>query len=212
MPGAIGIFGGTFDPVHFGHLRAAQEARDRLALDDFRLMPAGNPPHRSLTFASGDHRLAMLELGIAGQPGFTVDAREVRRDGFSYMCDTLAEIRVEEGERPLLLMIGQDAANALDGWHRWQSLFELAHIVVMRRPDARHVYSGDLFAELVPRTVDSVTPLKQSPAGHVLHLEVTQLAISSTGIREQFANGESPRFLLPDPVIDYIRQQGLYGT
>jgi nicotinate-nucleotide adenylyltransferase len=207
---AIGIFGGTFDPVHYGHLRAALEAREQLGLTDFRLLPAGTPPHRAVTFASAGHRLAMLELAISDYPDLSVDAREVHRQGFSYMVDTLAEIRREEGDAPLLLMIGQDAANALDQWHDWQSLFRLSHIVVMRRPESRYVYSSELFAQVQARVVDSPAALADEPAGKVLPLEVTQLAISSTNIRNLLEAGRSPRFLLPDSVIRYIREQRLY--
>lgn len=207
---AIGIFGGTFDPVHFGHLRAAAEAADQLPLGEFRLLPAGTPPHRVLTHASGDHRLAMLKLAIAEYEDLTVDDREVRREGYSYMVDTLAEIRGEEGNAPLVLMLGQDAVNHLDSWHEWRRLFELAHLVVMRRPGARHRYSGALFEELQPRLVDDARALTQSPHGSVLPLEVTQLEISSTEIREHIAAGRSPRFLLPETVIRYIREHGLY--
>lgn len=206
----LGIFGGTFDPVHCGHLRAASEVRERLELSELRLMPAGNPPHRSVTFASAQQRLDMLKLALAGQSGLVVDDREVRRAGFSYMVDTLEEIRREEGAKPLLLIIGQDAANVLDTWHEWQQLFRLTHIVIMRRPDSRDVYSGQLFREIQPRLVHEVRHLQAVPAGRVLALEVTQLAISSTDIRRQIAHGLSPRFLLPDPVLDYIYQHGLY--
>lgn len=206
----IGIFGGTFDPVHYGHLRAASEARERLSLADLRLLPAGNPPHRAVTFASAEHRLAMLRLALANHSDLWVDDREVRRGGYSYMVDTLKEIRLEEGEGPLLLMIGQDSANKLDSWHQWQQLFTLAHLVIMRRPDSRHGYSGALFQEMHPRVVSDPGLLRQSPAGLVLPLEVTQLAISSTEIRRQIAGGESARFLLPDSVIKYIHDHGLY--
>lgn len=206
----LGIFGGTFDPVHCGHLRAASEVRERLALSELRLMPAGSPPHRSVTFASAQQRLAMLKLALAGQTGLVVDDREVRRAGFSYMVDTLQEIRREEGAKPLLLIIGQDAANVLDTWHEWQQLFRLTHIVIMRRPDSRDVYSAQLFREIQPRLVHEVRHLQAVPAGRVLALEVTQLAISSTDIRRQIAHGLSPRLLLPDPVLDYIYQHGLY--
>ncbi len=207
----IGIFGGTFDPVHYGHLRAAIEARERLSLDDLRLLPAGNPPHRSMTFASAEHRLAMLKLALSGHDDLWADEREVRRNGYSYMVDTLREIRLEEGDAPLLLMIGQDAANTLDSWHQWQQLFTLAHLVILRRPDSRHVYSGALFKEVQPRVVSDPALLASSPAGLVLPLEVTQLAISSTDIRRKIAGGESVCFLLPDPVIQYIGDNRLYG-
>jgi len=208
----VGLFGGTFDPVHFGHLRAALEAMEILGIRDFRLLPAGKPPHRSGTFASARHRLAMLNLAVSGQQGFTVDDREVRREGFSWMVDTLEEIRNEEGDAPLLLLIGQDAANALDSWHEWRRLFELTHIVVMRRPEARGCYSETLREQMQRRRTEDPDRLKLASAGLVLPLEVTQLDISSTAIRGQLATGRSPGFLMPDSVIDYIRENCLYGS
>lgn len=207
---AIGIFGGTFDPVHFGHLRAAAEAAEELPLTEFRLLPAGTPPHRPETYASGEHRLAMLALAIAEYDDLKVDDREVRREGYSYMVDTLSEIRDEEGDAPLVLMVGQDAVNRLDSWHEWKRLVDLAHLVVMRRPGSRHEYSGELFEVLQPRMVDDARALTRAPHGSILSLEVTQLEISSTGIRELIAAGRSPRFLLPEAVIRYIREHGLY--
>jgi nicotinate-nucleotide adenylyltransferase len=208
---AIGIFGGTFDPVHFGHLRAAVEAREKLAVADFRLLPAGRPPHRDAPGASPEQRLQMLRLAIAGCPDLQVDDREVRRAGYSYMADTLAEIRAEAGDVPLLLLIGQDAANALDTWHQWRRLFELAHLVVMRRPDAHFRCVGELRTEIERRRVHAPAGLHERPAGQVLSLEITQLDISSTDIRARLASHRSPRFLLPDQVLDYIRSQGLYS-
>ena len=208
----IGIFGGTFDPVHYGHLRAASEAKERLSLTDLRLLPAGHPPHRSITFAAAEHRLAMLQLALSAHGDLRVDDREIRRDGYSYMVDTLREIRLEEDEAPLLLLLGQDAVNELDSWHQWQQLFALAHIGIMRRPDSRHAYSGELFKEVQPRLVRDPELLRQRPAGLVLQFEVTQLAISATDIRRQIANGSSPRFLLPDSVISYIHDHRLYAS
>jgi nicotinate-nucleotide adenylyltransferase len=208
---AIGIFGGTFDPVHYGHLRAALEAMEMLQLEDFRLLPAGTPPHRANTFASADHRLAMLKLALSQYPELRVDDREVRREGSSFMVDTLGDIRGEEGDSPILMMIGQDAANVLDQWHEWHRLFDLGHLVIMRRPESKHIYSGALFEQVQPRLVNNPGQLQNSPAGLILPLEVTQLAISSTEIRRQIRAGLSPRFLLPDPVIDYIFKHGLYS-
>jgi nicotinate-nucleotide adenylyltransferase len=210
LTAAVGIFGGTFDPVHFGHLRAAVEAREKLGLADFRLLPAGRPPHRSDTIANGRQRLEMLRLALDGCPDLRVDDREVLRAGYSYMVDTLAEIRGEAGEAPLLLLIGQDAANALDGWHEWRRLFDLAHLVVMRRPDAHFNCAGELRRQIEARRVHEAGKLLQQPAGRVLSLEITQLDISSTHIRALLAAGRSARFLLPDRVIDYIREQKLY--
>ncbi|MDX1554538.1 MAG: nicotinate-nucleotide adenylyltransferase [Xanthomonadales bacterium] len=207
---AIGIFGGTFDPVHFGHLRAASEAAEKLPLTEFRLLPAGTPPHRAHTFASAADRLAMLKLAVSEHRDLIVDDREIRRQGYSYMVDTLAEIRSEEGDAPVVLMVGQDAANHLDGWHQWRKLFDFAHLAVMRRPGSKHVYSGELFEVLQPRMVTDVAALTRSPAGLVFPLEVTQLEISSTGIRDLIREGQSPRFLLPESVIGYIFERALY--
>lgn len=206
----IGIFGGTFDPVHFGHLRAAQEAREILALDDFRLLPAGTPPHRSKTMASAKHRLAMLQLAVSNYPGFRIDDREIRRKGNSYMVDTLAQIRAEEGDSALVLIIGQDAANHLDSWHQWRRIFDLAHIAIMRRPNSSYSWSGELREQMQKRLGLGPEQLEGKAAGKVFPLEITQLAISSTGIRHQLEGGRSPRFLLPDDVITYIQKNKLY--
>jgi len=207
---ACGIFGGTFDPVHFGHLRAATEVKEMLRLKDFRLLPAGNPPLRAQTFASAGHRLAMLRLALSDNPDLAVDDREVRRAGLSYMVDTLREIRAEEGDIPLMLIIGQDAANALDQWHHWRRLFNLTHLVIMRRPQSVFEYSDELLKQVQPRLVNDARDLFAAPAGLVLPLELTQLAISSTDIRRRLLTGSSPRFLMPQPVIDYIREHKLY--
>jgi nicotinate-nucleotide adenylyltransferase len=184
---------------------------EMLQLEDFRLLPAGTPPHRANTFASADHRLAMLKLALSQYPELQVDDREVRREGSSFMVDTLGDIRREEGDVPILMMIGQDAANVLDQWHEWHRLFDLAHLVIMRRPESKHIYSGALFEQVQPRLVNNPGQLQNSPAGLILPLEVTQLAISSTEIRHQILAGFPPRFLLPDPVIDYIFKHGLYS-
>jgi nicotinate-nucleotide adenylyltransferase len=210
--GAIGLFGGTFDPVHFGHLRAALEACERLGLPRLRLLPAGDPPHRSDTVASATQRLAMLELAIASCPRLQVDDRELRRAGPSYMVDTLTAVRAEAGAAPVLLLIGQDAANALDSWHRWRDLFGLAHLVVLRRPDAHFRCAGELLQQIERRRVAEAGDLLQAPAGKILPLEVTQLDISSTLIRRLLAEGKSPQFLVPDSVLEYIRQQRLYDA
>jgi len=206
----VGVFGGTFDPVHYGHLRAAHEVREILGLTDFRLVPAGQPPHREAPQASASQRLEMLRRAIGPVSGFHVDDREIRRSGDSYMVDTLGELRAECGAAPIVLLVGQDAANQLDGWHRWQSLFELAHLAVMRRPGTAPGWRGELKRFMEQRLVLSPQSLRSRPAGRVLLLDVTQLAISSTDIRQQLRSGRSPRFLLPDSVLDYIREQRLY--
>jgi nicotinate-nucleotide adenylyltransferase len=206
----IALFGGTFDPVHFGHLRAALEAAEQLGASEMRLVPAGQPPHRDMPVAEAAHRLEMLRLAAAGHAGFIVDDREVRRSGPSWMVDTLAGIREEAGPVPLVLCIGQDAANDLDRWRDWRRLFDLAHFAVLRRPDAHSAYRDELFEEMRRRRVDHAQGLRETPAGRVLSLAITQLDISATTIRERVARGRSPAFLLPDAVAGYIRDHGLY--
>lgn len=210
MTSPIGIFGGTFDPVHFGHLRAASEIKELLNLADFRLLPAGQPPHRNTTFASGEHRLAMLRLAVADHPDVAVDDREVRRQGASYMVDTLDQLRRQYPRRPLLLLVGQDAVNGLDRWHRWRDLLQLAHLVVMTRPSAEPAYGEELATVLEPAYCAEREALFRRPAGHVHYLEVTKLAISSTKIRALIQAGRDIRFLLPERVISYIRYHRLY--
>lgn len=207
---AIALFGGTFDPVHYGHLRAASEVAEQLGVDDFRLLPAGQPPHRNGTFAAARHRLAMLELALTPHPDLAVDDREVRRDGPSYMVDTLADLRFEAGDRPIILCLGQDAANTLERWHEWTRLLDLAHIVVMTRPDSQPGYSEALRSFLEERWTEGPSTLMEVPAAQVCNVNVTRLAISSTDIRTQLAEGRDPRFLLPATVLTYIRKHRLY--
>lgn len=208
---AVAVFGGTFDPVHYGHLRAAAEVAEQLKVSDFRLLPAGQPPHREGTWADAFHRLAMLELALAPYPDLTVDDREVQRSGPSFMVDTLTSIRDRAGEVPVLLCLGQDAANGLIRWHRWREIFEQAHLVVMTRPRSRPRYPEDLGDIMRQRKVRRTRDLMKTACGLVRHVEVTQLAISSTDIRRQLAGGRDPRFLLPATVLAYIRKHGLYG-
>ncbi len=207
---ATAIFGGTFDPVHYGHLRAAAEVAEELEVDDFRLLPAGQPPHRDSTWAEARHRMAMLELALAPHADLSVDEREVRRQGPSYMSETLDSMREESGSTPILLCLGQDAANNLDRWHNWKRLLEFAHLVVMTRPNSTPEYSDELAAHLKGRFVQTPGQLMSKPAGQVCNVDVTHLAISSTDIRDQIANGRNPRFLLPSTVLAYIVKHGLY--
>jgi nicotinate-nucleotide adenylyltransferase len=204
------ILGGTFDPVHVGHLRSAEEVRERLGVKDFRFVPAGRPAHRRNRVTPARHRLAMLGLALRKHPGFSIDDREMHRDGPSYMVDTLAELRGEMPAASLLLVIGQDSANSLDRWHRWREIFGLANLVIMQRPDHPDRYSPDLAREIATRTVAAAGEIAGSPHGSVLGLEVTQLQVSSSAIRNLVRAGRTPRFLVPDPVMEYIRSKHLY--
>ncbi|GAB4289281.1 MAG: nicotinate-nucleotide adenylyltransferase [Thiohalomonadaceae bacterium] len=208
---AVGILGGTFDPVHFGHLRAALEAQEVLGLAEVRLLPCGQPPHREPPRASATDRLAMLELAAAGQPGLRVDRRELERSGPSYMVDTLASLRAELGAAPLCLLLGSDAFLGLPQWHRWRELLQLAHLVVLHRPGwTLESVPVPLAEVLAAHRLATAAALTARPAGGILLQPVTPLDISATAIRAQIAAGRSPRYLLPDAVWDYIRRRDLY--
>lgn len=209
----IGIYGGTFDPVHYGHLRSALEVKEALDLDEVRFLPCGVPPHRRSPEAPAHLRLRMLELALQdAEPGFRIDARELERKGPSYMMDTLVSLREELADRPLCLILGKDAFAGLPSWHRWRELFDQAHMIVMKRPDAPEPVTDEVLAELVRgRRVDDAGALQSRPAGLVHEVEVTRLAIAATRIRQLLRAGKSPRYLLPDPVLDLIREQKLYG-
>lgn len=205
----IGLFGGTFDPVHYGHLRLALEVRELFDLDEVRLIPSSVPPHRAQPAATAPHRLRMLKLAITNQPGLIIDTRELNRAGRSYMVDTLGSLRADFPDQSLLLFIGADAFNGLTTWHRWRQLFDYAHIVVVTRPGFAALTPDDFFKA---RLVDDKAQLKQSEAGKLFFQPVTQLEISATAIRKMIAEKQNPGFLLPDAVIDYIRRNRLYET
>jgi len=211
---ALGVLGGTFDPIHFGHLRLAQELADALGLACVRFIPSGTPPHRNPPQVNGAHRLEMVRIAIAGNPLFESDDREIRRDGISYTYDTLTELREELGERPLCLLMGADAFAALTTWHRWQELFDLAHVVIAHRPGFRlQELQASLPAPLRKIYLQRLagTPgIPRAHAGSVLTREITALDISATRIRALLAQGSSPRYLAPEVVLEYIDHNLLY--
>jgi nicotinate-nucleotide adenylyltransferase len=208
----IALLGGSFDPVHLGHLQVARDAQQALATADFRMLPAGQPPHRDSTQATALQRLEMLRLALAEHPGIGIDRREIDRPGPSWMVDTLADLRREHPLAPLCLVLGQDAANQLDSWHQWRRLPGLAHLVVMTRAGESAGYSAKLAAELGPRQVAQVNALLDLPAGRVLPVPVTAIDISSTAVRQRIASGASLQDWLAPAVEDYIRRHGLYGA
>ncbi len=208
----LAILGGTFDPVHHGHLRVAWEAAEQLDAE-LRMIPAAVPPHRPQPLAGPSQRLAMLEAALAGQDRLRADARELERSGASYTVDTLAELRAEIGaDRPLVLLVGADAFAGLSTWHRWRELFDLAHIGVLARPGHGGVFEAELAAEWFTRRVDDVAVLRTRAAGAILPLEVTPLEISASAVRALLACGRSPRWLVPDAVLALIARDGLYRT
>jgi nicotinate-nucleotide adenylyltransferase len=195
------IFGGTFDPVHIGHLRVALEASEFLDAD-VRLMPAHTPPHRSPPVASAKQRTAMLQLAVAGQKNLSVDTRELQRAGPSYTLDTLIELRREfPPEQSIALLLGADAFAGLPTWHRWRELFALAHFVVLARPGHDATLSADLSAEVAARRTDAAADIKHGAAGKVIRLAVTQLEISASDIRHRLARGRDVHWLVPDALL-----------
>ena len=206
----VGIFGGTFDPIHFGHLRTAFELLHALRLAEVRLVPAGNPPHRGVPLCDAQHRLDMVRAAVADQPGLVVDDREVRRQGPSYTVLTLRELRDEAPGRPICLLLGMDAFLGLPQWHEWRSVFDLAHVVVAHRPGWTAPDTGTLGELLAARGTQRVEDLHQSVAGRIHVRPVTQLEISSTDLRDLIVAGQDPRYLLPDAVRALIRDTGCY--
>jgi nicotinate-nucleotide adenylyltransferase len=206
----IGILGGTFDPIHYGHLRPAQEALRALPLTEIRLVPAGQPPHRRAPVASAAHRLRMAELAVADLPGFVVDDREIRRRGPSYTVLTLEALRAELGEQPLCLLLGMDAFAGLETWHQWERLPLLAHLVVLTRPGWKFPSQAELHRWARDRLAPVAAELARAPAGRIYFQAVTPQEISASGIREAIAHGRPVAGLLPPAVLDYIRQNRLY--
>jgi nicotinate-nucleotide adenylyltransferase len=208
----IGIFGGTFDPIHYGHLRTALELKQRLELAAVHLVPVANPPHRSVPLNDGKLRLRMVEAAIRGEPGFVADDRELKRTGLSYTVDTLTSFRGEIGaERPLCLLLGMDAFLGLPKWHRWSELLELAHVVVAHRPGWEMPRVGVLGDWLSTRGAPSAAELATRPAGFVHVQPVTQLEISSTDLRDTLRAGRDPKYLVPDGVRQIIIETECYA-
>jgi len=207
----IGIFGGTFDPIHFGHLRPALEMLQDLPLQAIRFVPLRTAVHRTQPVATAAQRLAMVRTAVEGQQGFFADPRELRRTGSSYSYDTLVSLRAELGPRlPICLLTGLDAFAELPTWYRWKDITGVAHLVVMRRPGADAVTDPELRRWMEPCLATDPVALARIPGGLILFRDVTQLDISATAIRSQLAQGLSPRFLLPADVLAFIEQEGLY--
>ncbi len=210
----LGLFGGTFDPVHYGHLRLAEESIAHLGLGGVRWMPAGQPPHRDRPLVTAGQRLAMVRLATSSNPGFSVDAAEVEAAEPSYTVHTLERLRGELGEAtPLVLLVGADAFAGLATWYRWRDIFDLAHVAVSHRPGFPVELASlpsEIAAEYATRRLLDVGQLREATHGGIATFAMTQLAISATQIRKLLANGLSARYLLPDSVLDYIQTHSLY--
>ena len=209
---AIGVFGGTFNPVHIGHLRTALEIREQLALDEMRLMPSAQPPHRAEPQVSARHRAAMVALAIEGEGGLQLDERELRRTGPSWTIETLQEMRQELGTGvSLSFCVGMDSLVNLSSWHRWQELTDWAHLIVAARPGWQMPRDGVVAEWLSTRRRHDLGAVRQTSHGVVVVAELTLLPVAATGLRERLQAGRSVRYLTPDSVVDYIEKHRLYG-
>ena len=218
MPSVLGVFGGTFDPIHCGHLELARELREKLALSSVRFIPAGQPPHRGAPAASAQHRLAMVELAVANHPGLEVDTREIERKGRSYTVTTLEELHEEDRARTLALILGADAFLGLETWHRWREVFELAHLVVVARPGVTLAdrLPPELAHEWARRRRDDKSAIFSQTAGAIIEPLISAHPISASAIRRSLARGghgiEAMRGLLPATVLAYIERNRLYDS
>ena len=205
----IGILGGTFDPIHHGHLRIALDAIEGLALSEVRLIPLAQAVHREQPVANTQQRLEMLQLAIRNHPLYTLDDREIRRGGPSYMIDTLASLKEDLPGEALCLLLGSDAFNGLMRWRDPEGILRLANLAVLQRPGYQ-LPQDDALRQLTRRHQAATTDLNHHAAGGIAFLDVTQLEIAASDIRKRVRAGRDPAWLMPQAVIDYIATQGLY--
>ncbi len=208
---AVALFGGTFNPIHTGHLRIATELAELLKVDTLRLVPCAFPPHRGEPQVSAEQRLAMLRAATASQSLLIADDMELHRAAPSYSIDTVTLVRQQMGDtQPLFLCIGMDALLKINTWQRWQELLLHCHIVVSSRPNTEQPVSGSVADWIAQHQCDDLGTMQQRPAGNVHFCDLTMLDISSTSIRKNIAQGKSINFMTPDTVVDYIQQHHLY--
>lgn len=208
----LGILGGTFDPIHHGHLRTALDVAEVLELREVRFLPLRHAVHRDQPETPGALRLAMIRAAIAGEPRFVADDRELREDRPSYTLHTLESLRTELGDgEPFCLLVGRDAFEGFLTWHRPDAILRLAHVVVMQRPGDDAPADPALHAFAARYLTTDAARLSGAPAGRILQVPVTQLAISSTDVRRRVGARRSIRYLVPDAVAEIVRAEGLYA-
>jgi len=207
---AIGILGGTFDPIHFGHLRTALELQQTLNLAKVRLIPCFQPVHRLPLIATPEQRLEMVKIAITDEPALGVDDCEIQRQGSSYTVDTLIHLRKNMPNTPLCLIMAMDAFLHFPTWHRPEEILTLAHLVIAHRPQYELPETGIVADLLKKRMKQDTADLQHTLAGNIFLQSVTALEISATDIRQQIAKDGNPRFLLPSKVYSYIKQHGIY--
>lgn len=207
------LMGGTFDPIHHGHLRLALEVRELLGVESLQLVPSATPVHRAATQVSAQDRLAMLRLAVASESGLEVDPCEIERDSASYTALTLAHKRQQIGaDRPLCWVMGADSFLTFLNWREPETILSLAHLVVINRPGYPLAPSLPLLDLMAERQTFQVGDLAVKPAGSILMWTLPELEVSATAVRDLIAAGRSPRYLIPDLVWDYIKTHQLYGA
>lgn len=206
------IYGGTFDPIHYGHLKSVEALARMVALHQVTIMPNNVPPHRPQPEACSEQRKKMVELAIKGHPLFRLDARELQRETPSYTVETLEQVRTECGARqPLAFIIGQDSLLSLQRWYRWESLLDLCHLLVCQRPGYPIVMESEAQQQFLKNhSTTSVEALHSSPAGKIFLAQTPMYDISATTIRQRLKNNQSCDDLVPASVLEFIRQHKLY--
>lgn len=208
---ATGVFGGTFDPVHNAHLAIARRALEALALDCLRWLPTGRPVHRAMPLTAAAHRIAMLELALAGEARYRIDLHELGADATGYTWDTLRALRAELGESlPIVFLIGADQAAKFDQWHRWREVLDLVHLAIFARAGESAALPEAVRREFDARRTPPQAAWRAQPGGAVIPVDWTPLGISATELRTRLARGESTSGMVPAAVMDYISHHRLY--
>ena len=208
---AIGILGGTFDPIHFGHLRMSLELCESLDLSKVHIIPCYRPVHRKTPVATPEQRLAMVQHAVANEPALVADPREIHRKAPSYSIETVKEMHKEFPDTPLCLMLGIDSFLGFSSWLHWEEILKYAHLIVAHRPQFQLPASGLISELLKERAQTEISYIHENISGGILVRPITALDISATDIRRQISMGKNPRYLLPDSVYDYVKQQGIYS-
>ncbi len=211
MTRRIGLFGGTFDPVHLGHLHAAEVLLDEYSLSEIFFIPAYQPVHREQPLATSDQRLEMLQLCLSGSEHLFLDCREVNRGGASYALYTLQEYRSEYPEDELFFIIGTDAFNAIDSWHEWQSLFDYCHFIVLPRPGYTLQYSPAVQSHIDSLAADEQSEDVTPKTGQVLLSKRAMLELSATQVRTAIQNKQNITALISEKVAQYIEDHNIYA-
>ena len=206
----LGLLGGTFDPIHFGHLRVALEAIEQLDLQKVHFIPCKHPVHKAAANASKEHRLAMLKLAIENEPQFMIDEQELWRESPSYIFETLQANRQLHPNTPLVLILGSDSFANITTWNNWENIPDIAHLAVIKRPNYTIDETANVYQALHTRFTEDKTTLHNSLSGNIIFISGTQLDIASTHIRHLIRNNQNPRFLTPNSVLEYIQLNSLY--